>query len=136
MNTGVMFTKRPEIIEDTREKKQDAKELLKGINMMDLYNMYIELMEIYKNKMNESFNIEERVQVETFKIEDKMEYLKEILVESKNATFTSIIKESRSKTEIIVTFLALLELIKLKDVRVVQHGNFGEIYLEGVISDE
>lgn len=136
MDTGIIFTKRPEIIEDTREKKQDAKELLKGITMMDLYNMYIELMEIYKNKMNETFNIEDRVQVELFKIEDKMDYLKDVLVHSKNPTFTSIIKESKSKTEIIVTFLALLELIKLKDVRVVQHGNFGEIYLEGVMGDE
>lgn len=136
MNTGVMFTKRPEIIEDTREKKQDAKELLKDITMIDLYNMYIELIEIYKNKMNESFNIEERVQVEVFKIEDKMDYLKGFLIENRNTTFTNIIKESRNKTEIIVTFLALLELIKLKDVKVVQHGNFGEIYLEGVIRNE
>lgn len=136
MNTGVMFTKRPEIIEDTREKKQDAKELLKDITMIDLYNMYIELIEIYKNKMNESFNIEERVQVEVFKIEDKMDYLKGFLIENRNTTFTNIIKKSRNKTEIIVTFLALLELIKLKDVKVVQHGNFGEIYLEGVIRDE
>ncbi len=86
--------------------------------------------------MNETFNIEDRVQVELFKIEDKMDYLKDVLVHSKNTTFTSIIKESKSKTEIIVTFLALLELIKLKDVRVVQHGNFGEIYLEGVMGDE
>lgn len=136
MNTGVMFTKRPEIIEDTREKKQDAKELLKDITMIDLYNMYIELIEIYKNKMNESFNIEERVQVEVFKIEDKMDYLKGFLIENRNTTFTNIIKESRNKTEIIVTFLALLELIKLKDVKVVQHGNFDEIYLEGVIRNE
>ena len=136
MNTGVMFTKRPEIIEDTREKKQDAKELLKDITMIDLYNMHIELIEIYKNKMNESFNIEERVQVEVFKIEDKMDYLKGFLIENRNTTFTNIIKESRNKTEIIVTFLALLELIKLKDVKVVQHGNFDEIYLEGVIRNE
>ncbi len=136
INTGIIFTKKPEIIEDTREKKKDAKELLNGITMMDLYSIYIELMEIYKNKRNENFNIEERVQAEVFKIEDKMDYLKEVLGKSKNTTFTSIIENNKSKTEIIVTFLALLELIKLKDVRAVQHGNFGEIYLEEVIRYE
>jgi len=104
--------------------------------MMGLYSIYIELIEIYKNKRNESFNIEERVQAEVFKIEDKMDYLKEVLGKNKNTTFTNIIRNNKSKTEIIVTFLALLELIKLKDVRVVQNGNFGEIYLEEVIRYE
>ncbi|MEG0306354.1 MAG: segregation/condensation protein A [Clostridium sp.] len=132
MNTGVTFTKRPEIIEDTREKKQDAKDLLRNVTMMDLYNMYNSLIEIYLNKMNDGFNMEERIQIEVFKIEDKMEHLKEVLNDGKNTTFASIIKNNKSKIEVIVTFLALLELIKLKDVKVVQNGNFSEIYLEGV----
>ena len=136
-NAGVIFTKRPEIIEDNREKKhQDASEFLKEITMMDLYKMYIELIEIYKNKMNDSINMEERIKVEVFKIEDKMEHLKKVLNTNGNTTFASIIGQSKSKTEVIVTFLALLELIKLKNVKVVQDNNFGEIYLEGVNLDE
>lgn len=134
--TGVTFTKKPEIIEDKREKKQDAKDLLKDITMKDLYNMYVELVEIYNSKMNDNFNMEERIQIEVFKIEDKMDYLKKILVRSNNTTFSSIIEDNKSKTEVIVTFLALLELIKLKDIKVVQHGNFNEIYLEGVMRDD
>lgn len=137
LNTGISFTKRAEIIEDTREKKpQDASELLKGISMMDLYKMYMEIIEIYKSKMNDSINMEERIKVEVFKIEDKMEELKEVLQVNRNTTFASIVSSSRTKIEVIVTFLALLELIKLKNVKVVQHGNFGEIYLEGVDTDE
>lgn len=137
LNTGISFTKRAEIIEDTREKKpQDASELLKGISMMDLYKMYMEIIEIYKSKMNDSINMEERIKVEVFKIEDKMEELKEVLQVNRNTTFASIVSSSRTKIEVIVTFLALLELIKLKNVKVVQHGNFGEIYLEGVDTNE
>lgn len=137
LSTGVTFTKRPEIIEDNRERKpQDAGDLLKDITMMDLYKMYMELIEIYKSKMNDSINMEERIKVEVFKIEDKMEHLKEVLGVNRNITFASIIADSKNKTEVIVTFLALLELIKLKDVRVIQHGNFSEIYLEGVNVDE
>lgn len=104
--------------------------------MMDLYKMYIELIEIYKNKMNDSINMEERIKVEVFKIEDKMEHLKKVLHMNGNTTFANIIGQSKNKTEVIVTFLALLELIKLKNVKVVQDNNFGEIYLEGVNLDE
>jgi segregation and condensation protein A len=32
-----------------------------------------------------------------------------------------------SRVEIVVTFLALLELIRLKQVRTIQPGQFGEI---------
>lgn len=131
-NNGIIFTKRPEIIEDTREKKLDTEELLKDVTMMSLYKMYIELIEIYKSKMNDSINIEERIQVEIFKIEDKMDYLKEVIQGKKKTTFNKVIESSKNKTEVIVTFLALLELIKLKTIRVIQQGNFGEIYLEEV----
>lgn len=131
-HTGIIFTKKPEIIEDTRDKKIDAKELLKDVTMMSLYNMYMELIEVYKSKMNETFNIEERIQVEVFKIEDKMEYLREVINGRKKTTFRNIVENSKNKTEVIVTFLALLELIKLKNIKVIQEGNFGEIYLEGV----
>lgn len=137
LSTGISFTKRPEIIEDTKDRRpQDASELLKDITMMDLYKMYMEVIEIYKSKMNDSFNMEERIKVEVFKIEDKMEELKEVLQGRRNTTFASIVSNSRTKTEVIVTFLALLELIKLKNVKVVQHGNFSEIYLEGVDTNE
>ena len=137
LSTGISFTKRPEIIEDTKDRKpQDASELLKDITMMDLYKMYMEVIEIYKSKMNDSFNMEERIKVEVFKIEDKMKELKEVLQGRRNTTFASIVSNSRTKTEVIVTFLALLELIKLKNVKVVQHGNFSEIYLEGVDTNE
>ena len=98
--------------------------------------MYMEVIEIYKSKMNDSFNMEERIKVEVFKIEDKMEELKEVLQGRRTTTFASIVSNSRTKTEVIVTFLALLELIKLKNVKVVQHGNFSEIYLEGVDTNE
>lgn len=131
-DNGIIFTKKPEIIEDTREKKLDADELLKDVSMMSLYKMYIELIEIYKSKMNESINIEERIQVEVFKIEDKMNYLREVIQGEKKTTFNKVIESSKSKTEVIVTFLALLELIKLKTIKVIQQGNFGEIYLEEV----
>ena len=36
----------------------------------------------------------------------------------------------KSKLEVIVTFLAMLELIKQKEAKVSQERNFGPIYLE------
>jgi segregation and condensation protein A len=43
--------------------------------------------------------------------------------------FTELFASAASRTEIVVTFLALLELIRLKQVRAVQEEVFGEIEL-------
>lgn len=129
-NTGIMFSKKPEIIE---EKNKDVEiDLFKNITMLDLYNIYNEVMYIYLNKMNTETNIQKRISVDTYRIEDKMVELKEKIKKNPKIHFTKLISTYEYKMEIIVTFLALLELIKLKDIRVVQEGNFKDIYLEGV----
>lgn len=46
------------------------------------------------------------------------------------ARFSTLLRSARSRQEVIVTFLALLELIKQQRVRASQERPFGEIYLE------
>jgi segregation and condensation protein A len=41
--------------------------------------------------------------------------------------FTQLFKDSKNKFEVITTFLAILELIRLKEVKIRQEGHFGEI---------
>lgn len=44
-------------------------------------------------------------------------------------TFSALLTEAYSRIEVIVTFLAVLELIRLRELRVQQSGTFGEILL-------
>ena len=41
--------------------------------------------------------------------------------------FSHLFKTAKNKFELITTFLALLELIRLKEVKISQDGHFGEI---------
>ena len=43
--------------------------------------------------------------------------------------FTELFANAASRTEIVVTFLALLELVRLKQLRLAQEEAFGEIEL-------
>jgi segregation and condensation protein A len=45
-------------------------------------------------------------------------------------TFSTLFGELASRNEIVVTFLALLELIRLKQLKVQQSDSFGEIDIE------
>jgi segregation and condensation protein A len=132
---GTVFTKKPEIIEDSNQATESL-DILKGISILKLYNLYNELINRYNSKMNSDTTIQREIPVDIYKIEDKMLYLRERITSSNHIYFSSLIRECGSKMEVVVTFLALLELIKLKNVTVMQEDNFTEIYLEGADNDE
>ncbi len=65
-------------------------------------------------------------------IRDKMTEIRRRLIFSTNGiTFKDLFLGQASKVEVIVTFLALLELIKLKRIKVSQRRVFGEIMIFG-----
>ncbi|MFH1778406.1 MAG: segregation/condensation protein A [Candidatus Omnitrophota bacterium] len=62
-----------------------------------------------------------------YTVEEKVHELFHLLVEKPVLYFKEIFEKAKSKMEIIATFLALLELIRLKEVEVKQRQLFGEI---------
>src|SRR5918994_515056 len=64
---------------------------------------------------------------EQIPIEDRIEQLLAKLSETEACGFEDLFADMQSRAGMIVTFLALLEMIRLKTVRVFQQGNFGPI---------
>lgn len=126
---GEVYTKKPEIIEEKLIEKKEE-DLFKNLTLIDLYNIYITLLDEYLEKENKDSIIENRIYLDTYKIEDKMEFLFNLFCNDKIINFKDIIKQTESKIEAIVTFLALLELIKIKVVNVYQEDNFKDILIE------
>ena len=60
-------------------------------------------------------------------LEDKKRHITNLLTLNRTITFKSIFRKNASKNEIVVTFLAMLELIKIKEIFIRQDGLFGEI---------
>lgn len=65
-------------------------------------------------------------------IEEKIAAIRQSLFERLKVRFSQILGLARSKTEIIVSFLAMLELIKQKEVIVEQGELFGEIEINKI----
>lgn len=130
-DAGIMFSKKPEIILENTESIVQT-DFLKNVTMINLYNLYNNLMQDYINKMNTDNIINTRITMEEYKIEDKMDELREQLCFFGEVHFTKLIIKYSSRLEVIVTFLALLELIKIRSVIVIQESNFKDIYLERV----
>ena len=69
------------------------------------------------------------VQGELYDVEDKMTLIASTVAEQGTVSFTDLLLRCRARAEMIVTFMALLELIKMGQVAVIQAENFGDITL-------
>jgi segregation and condensation protein A len=60
-------------------------------------------------------------------VKDKISDLVDILEEKRSITFSELFCDAPDKTDIIVTFLAILEMVKLSLIRMIQHLQTGVI---------
>ena len=65
-----------------------------------------------------------------FTVSDKIDYLIKEVKPGQQMTFFSLFEEATTKNEVIVTFLALLELIRLKEFRFEQRELMGDIAIQ------
>ncbi|RJR32008.1 hypothetical protein C4569_00615 [Candidatus Parcubacteria bacterium] len=68
----------------------------------------------------------------TVNIQEKIAHIRQSIYEKATMNFTELLKDARDKTEIIVSFLALLELIKQRTIFVHQENLFEEIKIEKI----
>ena len=135
VNSGDIYTKKPEIIEvlDSKNKEED---IFKNTTLLDLYNIYNNLIENFFRKQNKESVIQRKIYVDKYKIEDKMNDLLKVIDKNKILKFKEIIVESECKLEAVVSFLALLELIKLRIIKAYQDDNFSDIIIERRLVNE
>ncbi len=76
---------------------------------------------------------EQKLEEETIEykvnIEEKILHLEQSLIKRIKVSFNDFLKKARSKTEVIVSFLAMLELVKQKDLDVEQESLFSDIMI-------
>jgi segregation and condensation protein A len=89
-----------------------------------------ELIDAFQ-KILENLNPEQRVAIKTEKIsvKDKITQIAELLEEKHTVTFGELFFDEITKSDVIVTFLALLEMVKLGLIKIMQHVQSGIIRL-------
>ena len=109
---------RPETVlpafDDTGEEMLEA-------GLFDLISAFKELLDRRKTLFDHE------VAAEGKSIEQRIEELLALLREGESLDFLELFATQETKADMIVTFLALLELIRLKRVKVYQRGIFGPI---------
>jgi segregation and condensation protein A len=99
----------------------DAGEEMLEAGLYDLVAAFKELLDRRKALLAHE------IEAEGPPVEQRMEELLAMIVEGESLEFLELFASLETKAAMITTFLALLELIRLKRVRVYQRGMFGPI---------
>lgn len=115
---------------DLDEKEDDVSKILNGLSLTDILIAFEGVMKRKEKKVDKVRSGFNSVQKDLYTIEEKSEYLLDLLKLFEKVKFQDIFREDADKMEVVVTFLALLELIKVNEVNIYQDKIFGEIVVE------
>jgi segregation and condensation protein A len=123
-----MLGERPLLGEATFVRRSDPREfVVDGEGEMIRVGLF-ELIDAFQ-RILKSVSPEHRVQLasEGKSVKERITELVDVLEEKGSVSFEELFPRGSAKSDIIVTFLALLEMVKMELVRVVQHVQSGAI---------
>lgn len=124
MERGKVFTRQ---IADYYLEELDPEQAGIDTFSADLYDLMQAFHQVLTKASKEDFH---EVQEPEISIEEKMEEIKRRLTSEGRLEFLTLFPKPWTRSELIATFLALLEIIRLKLARVVQEKTYGEIFIE------
>ena len=92
-------------------------------NLVDAFSKLLTRLDL-ENRIKSS---QKEIPKEVFTVADKINYIKTTMLERQTCSFFELFKDDASKMEIITTFQALLELLKLQYLTYEQTETFGDI---------
>jgi len=109
---------------DARDYFEEDEEFLKDVSLFDLLTAFKRPLEGARE------TVYHEIETQNYKVEDEMENILNRLKFKRKFSFNEIIDSYVEKARIIVAFLALLELARLKKIRISQEEVFGELIIE------
>jgi segregation and condensation protein A len=110
--------------EESEPEEEDAVPL-PDVGIFDLIRAFQGILKRFEDEDELNEIVDDR-----FTTGDKIDYLLRVVERGQSIRFQELFAEATSKTEVVVTFLALLELIRLNEFRVLQKEALGEMKIE------
>ena len=112
------------IIQDDYDSINKNNEFLnQKFDLYDIIKTYSDLINNIENTSDYELHFEE------ISVSDQVNFIRDILKNEKKITFSNLIKKFNNKIFLIYTFIAILEMIKNKEIRIEQKKIFSDIYI-------
>ncbi len=127
----VMF-KEQSLPDEVKEYEQplNYEELIGDVTLNKLNEIFNEIIKRQKNRRDPIRAGFSKIKKEDISVEQKIFSLRDSLKLKKKLSIRAVLEGNRSREDLIVTFLAILELMKLNEVKVSQDNLFDDIIVE------
>lgn len=116
------------------EEPVDMEELMADVTLAKLNDIFQSMMRKQEDKIDPVRSKFGKIEKEEVSIADKMVYLENYAAQHPHFSFRSLLEVQCSKMEIIVTFLAVLELMKMGKICIYQDKIFDDIRIESKVA--
>ena len=114
-------------IKDDYKALEDHQELInQKLDLYDIIKTYADLINNIENVTNYELDFEE------ISVSDQINFVRDILKNKKEITFSNLIKKFNNKIFLIYTFIAILEMIKSREIKIEQKKMFSDIYITNI----
>ena len=107
----------------------DYEELLGDMNLAKLHEIFKSCIRRQEDKIDPIRSQFGKIEKDEINLEEKQGYIEEFVKNHKKFSFRNLLERQGSKMEIIVTFLAVLEMMKQGILSVEQEDTFGDIMI-------
>ena len=122
----------PEVL--AYEEPVDVNELMSGVTLARLNDIFQSIIKKQADKIDPVRSKFGRIEKEEVSLSAKMTYVEEYSLHHGHFSFRSLLEAQSGKMEVVVTFLAILELMKMGKIVVSQEYTFDDIKIESKIA--
>ncbi len=108
----------------------DPTQLLQDIDFSKIYNIFKSVMRKQFNKVDQIRSEFGEIVREVFTVNEKIDYIVALTKDYETISFRDVLESGHSRVELIVTFLAILELIKIGTIDIIQRELFDDIVIK------
>lgn len=110
----------------------DLDEMLADVDLSKLNRIFQQVIKRQADKVDPIRSKFGKIEKEEVNLSDKIHYIEEYAGQNETFSFKQLLVSQSGKMQIIVTFLAVLELIKTGKIRIVQENIFDDIQITAV----
>ena len=135
VDAGKMLFKEPTIPPEVAEYEQpvNLEELTADLTLSKLHEIFKSVIKKQVEKIDPVRSKFGNIEKEEISLSDKMLYLEDYCKKHQTFCFRNLLEKQSGKMEVVVTFLAILELMKVGKIFITQENTFDEIYIESKI---
>ena len=116
------------------EEPVDLDELVGDLTLSKLNEIFQSIMKKQVDKIDPVRSKFGKIEKEEVSLEEKMTYLEDYALSHKHFSFRSLLESQASRTQVVVTFLAILELMKMGKILISQEHTFDDIKIDSQIA--